>query len=165
MSESKKRRHPRQIPRIDGARPAEVLLIEDNPGDVELTREALAESKVAVNLSVAGDGVDALAFLRREGKHEDAPRPDLIILDLNLPKKDGRQVLEEMKADRALSTIPVVVLTTSEAEEDVLRSYELHANAYVTKPLDFSRFNEIVQRIDEFWFTIVRLPGDKQRPE
>ncbi len=165
MSEPEKRRHPRRIPRVDGAKPAEVLLVEDNPGDVELTREALAESKVAVNLSVVGDGVEALAFLRREGEHRDAPRPDLIILDLNLPKKDGRQVLEEMKADRNMSTIPVVVLTTSEAEEDVLRSYELHANAYVTKPLDFMRFSEIVQRIDEFWFTIVRLPGGKPRPE
>lgn len=165
MSESEERRHPRRISRVDGAKPAEVLLVEDNPGDVELTREALAESKVAVNLSVVGDGVEALAFLRREGEHGDAPRPDLIILDLNLPKMDGRQVLEEMKADRALSTIPVVVLTTSEAEEDVLQSYELHANAYVTKPLDFMRFSEIVQRIDEFWFTIVRLPREQRRPE
>lgn len=164
MSEPDERRHPRRIESIEGAEPAEVLLVEDNPGDVELTREALAESKVAVNLHVVGDGVEAMAYLNREDDFADVPRPDLIILDLNLPRMDGRQVLQQIKDDRVLSTIPVVVLTTSEAEEDVLRSYELHANAYVTKPLDFDRFTDIVRRIDEFWFTIVRLPGDQAKP-
>ncbi|MDX1661783.1 MAG: response regulator [Gemmatimonadota bacterium] len=157
--------HPPRMERIEGAEPAEVLLVEDNPGDVELTREALAESKVAVNLSIVPDGVEAMAFLEREGEYADAPRPDLIILDLNMPRLDGREVLKRIKDDRALSTIPVVVLTTSEAEEDVLESYELHANAYVNKPLDFDRFTDIVRRIDEFWFTIVRLPGDESSPE
>lgn len=139
-------------------RPAEFLLVEDNPGDVRLTREALRDSKLANNLSVVGDGVEAMAFLRREGKYADAPRPDLVLLDLNLPRKSGAEVLAEIKTDPSLATIPVVVLTTSQAEEDVLRSYEMHANAYVTKPVDFERFGEIVRQIDEFFVGIVRLP-------
>lgn len=141
------------------ARPVEILLVEDNPGDVRLTREALIESKVHNNLSVAPDGVEALAFLRRQGKYAGAVRPDLILLDLNLPKKDGREVLAEIKADGALKTIPVVILTTSNAEQDIVRSYDLHANCYITKPVDLDQFIKVVQSIEEFWFAIVRLPG------
>ncbi len=136
-----------------------ILLVEDNPGDVRLTREALREAKMHNTLSVAEDGVEALAFLRREPPFEAAPRPDLILLDLNLPRKDGREVLQELKADPVLRMIPVVVLTTSEAEEDVLRSYELHANCYVQKPVDLNRFIQIVQQIEGFWFSIVKLPN------
>ena len=136
----------------------EILLVEDNPGDVELTREALDETKLRTNLSVVHDGVEALAFLRREGAHADAPRPDLILLDLNLPRKDGRGVLAEIKQDPALTTIPVVVLTSSEAEQDIARAYELHANCYVTKPVDLDQFVKIVQSIEQFWFTVVKLP-------
>jgi chemotaxis family two-component system response regulator Rcp1 len=136
----------------------EVLLVEDNPGDVRLTKEALKEAKVRNNLHVVEDGVAALRFLRREGEYNSAPRPDLILLDLNLPKKDGREVLEEIKADNALKTIPVVVLTTSHAEEDIVRSYNLHANCYVTKPVDLDQFIRIVKSIEDFWLTIVRLP-------
>jgi CheY-like chemotaxis protein len=135
-----------------------ILLVEDNEGDVRLTREALAEGKVANRLVVASDGIEALAVLRRTGEHADAPRPDLILLDLNLPRKDGRQVLAEIKQDPELMRIPVVVLTTSKAEEDILRTYNLHANCYVTKPVDFDKFVSVIQTIDEFWLTVVRLP-------
>jgi CheY-like chemotaxis protein len=144
--------HPETVELVD------VLLVEDDPGDVLLIQEAFADNKVRNRLHVVSDGVDALAFLRREGEYGDAPRPDLILLDLNLPRKDGREVLAEVKADDTLTTIPVVVLTTSKAEEDVLRSYKLHANAYVTKPVDFDRFIEVVRQIDEFFVTVVKLP-------
>ena len=140
--------------------PVEILLVEDNPGDVRLTQEALKESKVINNLSVAEDGVEALAFLKREGKYADAPRPDLLLLDLNLPKKDGRELLEEIKADDNLKRIPVVVLTTSKAEEDILRMYDQHANCYITKPIDFDQFIDVVKSIEDFWLTIVKLPSD-----
>jgi chemotaxis family two-component system response regulator Rcp1 len=140
------------------APPVEILLVEDNPGDVRLTQEALKEGKVYNNLHWAKDGVEALEFLKRQGKHANAPRPDIILLDLNLPKKDGREVLAQIKKDGALKQIPVVVLTTSEAEEDVLKSYELHANCYVTKPVDLEKFIHVVQSIDRFWLTVVTLP-------
>jgi two-component system response regulator len=136
----------------------EVLLVEDDPGDVLMTKEAFADNKVKNNLSVVTDGVEALAFLRREGKYSDAPYPDLILLDLNLPKKDGREVLAEIRADEQLSHIPVVVLTTSGANEDILASYRLHANAYVTKPVDFEQFIRVVRQIDDFFVGVVRLP-------
>jgi chemotaxis family two-component system response regulator Rcp1 len=136
-----------------------ILLVEDNAGDVRLTREALHEGKVANRLIVAADGIEALAILRRAGIHADAPRPDLILLDLNLPKKDGREVLAEIKQDPELRRIPVVVLTTSKAEEDILRTYNLHANCYITKPVDFDKFVSVVKTIDEFWLTVVRLPS------
>jgi CheY-like chemotaxis protein len=139
----------------------EILLVEDSPGDVRLTMEALKEAKVLNNLNVAGDGIEALAFLKREGAHAKAPRPDVILLDLNLPKKDGREVLAEIKADPNLRRIPVVVLTTSRAEEDIIRAYDLHANCYITKPVDFNRFLEVVKSIEQFWLTIVRLPDEK----
>jgi chemotaxis family two-component system response regulator Rcp1 len=140
--------------------PIEVLLVEDNPGDVRLTREALRDGKVHNNLSVAPDGVEALAFLRRQGKYADAPRPDVILLDLNLPKKDGREVLQEIKADPSLARIPVVILTSSEAERDIARAYELHANCYVTKPVDLDQFIHVVKSIEDFWFSIVKLPPE-----
>ena len=136
----------------------DVLLVEDDPGDVLMTREALTSAKVLHNLHVVDNGEAAVAFLRREGQYADAPRPDLVFLDLNLPRMDGREVLSIVKADDALRRIPVVVLTTSEAEEDVLRSYDLHANAYVTKPVDFSGFMRVVRQIDDFFVTIARLP-------
>ncbi|GAA0625646.1 response regulator [Sporichthya brevicatena] len=136
----------------------EVLLVEDDPGDVLMTREAFADNKVKNNLNVVTDGVEALAFLRREGKYADAPYPDLILLDLNLPKKDGREVLAEIKADEKLAHIPVVVLTTSGANEDILSSYRLHANAYVTKPVDFEQFIRVVRQIDDFFVGVVKLP-------
>ena len=135
-----------------------VLLVEDDPGDVLLVTEAFSEQKVGNLLSVVSDGVEAMEYVRGEGRHAGCERPDLILLDLNLPRKSGAEVLAEIKADPALATIPVVVLTTSEAEEDVLRSYQHHANAYVTKPVDFERFREIVHRIDDFFVGIVRLP-------
>ena len=138
--------------------PIEVLLVEDDPGDVLMTREAFDEHKVRNLLNVVSDGEEALAYLRREGKFADAPRPDLILLDLNLPRIDGRQVLSQIKADEDLRRIPVVVLTTSQAEEDILRSYSLHANAYVTKPVDFERFITVVRQIDEFFVSVVKLP-------
>ena len=146
-----------------GSTGIEVLLVEDNPGDVRLTREALKEGKVRNNLSVARDGVEALAFLRREGEHAAAPRPDVILLDLNLPRKDGREVLEEIKADPALRSIPVVILTSSEAERDIVQAYALHANCYITKPVDLDQFITVVKSIEDFWFTIVKLPPE-QRP-
>jgi CheY-like chemotaxis protein len=136
----------------------DVLLVEDDPGDVVLIQEAFEYNKVHNALHIVSDGVEALEFLYRRGRYEGAPRPDLVLLDLNLPRKDGREVLEEVKADRDLRTIPVVVLTTSEAEEDILRSYDLHANAYVTKPVDFDRFIEVVRLIDDFFVTVVKLP-------
>ena len=136
----------------------DVLLVEDDPGDVLMTREAFADNKVANNLYVVNDGVKAMEFLRKEGEFADAPTPDLVLLDLNLPRMDGREVLAAVKADAALRLIPVVVLTTSEAQEDVLRSYSLHANAYVTKPVDFERFIEVVRQIDEFFVSVVKLP-------
>jgi CheY-like chemotaxis protein len=136
----------------------DVLLVEDDPGDVLMTREAFEDYKVRNNLFVATNGVEAMSFLRKEGEFADAPTPDLILLDLNLPKMDGREVLAAVKEDERLRSIPVVVLTTSEAEEDVIRSYSLHANAYVTKPVDFERFVSVVQQIDEFFVSVVRLP-------
>ena len=144
-----------------GGRPIEILLVEDNPGDVRLTIEGLNEGKVRNNLHVARDGVEALAFLRREGEFGDAVRPDLILLDLNLPRKDGREVLADIKSDPDLKTIPVVVLTTSRAEQDVLHSYQLQANCYITKPVDLEQFITVVKSIEDFWLTIVTLP---QRP-
>ena len=140
-------------------RPIQILLVEDNPGDVRLTIEALKEGKVSNTLSVARDGVEALSFLRREGPHGKAARPDLILLDLNLPKKDGREVLAEIKDDSSLRRIPVVVLTTSKAEEDILRTYDLHANCYITKPVDLDQFISVVRSIDDFWLSVVRLPS------
>jgi CheY-like chemotaxis protein len=139
-------------------RPIEILLVEDDPGDTLITTEALQRSRVTNNLTCVVNGEEALAYLRRDGEYKDAVRPDLVLLDLNLPRRDGREVLAEVKADESLRRIPVVVLTTSQAEEDILRSYDLHANAYVTKPVDFSRFVDVVRSIDEFYFTIVRLP-------
>jgi CheY-like chemotaxis protein len=141
--------------------PIEILLVEDNQADVRLTREALKEEKMHVNLCVVGDGVEAMQFLRKEGKFEKAIRPDLILLDLNLPKKDGRQVLKEIKTDENLRTIPVVILTVSKAEEDVLKTYNLHANCYITKPLDLNQFSKVVKSIKEFWMTIVKLPPNE----
>ena len=138
--------------------PIEILLVEDNPGDVRLTKEALKEGKVYSNLHTVKDGVEAMEFLRKQGKYKDVPRPDIILLDLNLPRKDGREVLEEIKSDDLLKRIPVVVLTTSKAEEDVLRTYNLHANCYVTKPVDLEKFMVVVKSIDVFWLTVVTLP-------
>ena len=142
-------------------RAVEILLVEDNPGDVRLTREALKEGKVLNNLSVAVDGEEALAFLRRQTIYAEAPRPDLILLDLNLPRKDGRQVLAEIKADEQLKRIPVVILTSSSAEEDILRTYDLHANCYITKPVDFDQFVAVVRSIEDFWLTMVKLPSQQ----
>jgi CheY-like chemotaxis protein len=139
-------------------RPIEILLVEDDPGDTLITREALEHSKVTNNLTTVTNGEEALAFLHRTGEFADAVRPDLVLLDLNLPRRDGREVLQEVKEDPDLRRIPVVVLTTSAAEEDIVRSYDLHANAYVTKPVDFDRFVDVVRQIDEFYFTVVRLP-------
>ena len=140
------------------APPVEILLVEDNPGDYRLTQEALREGKVYNNLHWAQDGVEALDFLHKRGKYKDVPRPDIVLLDLNLPKKDGREVLQEIKSDEDLKRIPVVVLTTSKAEEDVLRTYNLHANCYVTKPVDLEKFIVVVKSIDVFWLTVVTLP-------
>jgi CheY-like chemotaxis protein len=144
---------------MERIRVVDVLLVEDDPGDVLMTQEAFADHKVHNRLHVVSDGVEAMAFLRKEGSYADATTPDLILLDLNLPKMDGREVLAAIKADETLRSIPVVILTTSEAEEDVLRSYSLHANAYVTKPVDFERFIDVVRRIDDFFVTVVRLPN------
>jgi len=142
------------------SRPAEILLVEDNPGDVRLTEETLKDFKVLNHLSVVGDGVEALVFLRREGKYASASRPDLILLDLNLPRKDGREVLAEIKVDEQLRRIPVVILTTSSAEQDILSSYELHANCYIKKPVDLDQFAAVVRSIEAFWFTTVKLPPE-----
>ncbi|MFL6142076.1 MAG: response regulator [Labedaea sp.] len=142
----------------ESSSPIDILLVEDDPGDVLMTREAFEHHKIRNALHVVSDGVEALQFVRREPPYQDAPRPGLILLDLNLPKRDGREVLAELKADADLRRIPVVVLTTSEAEEDILRSYSLHANAYVTKPVDFDRFVEVVRQIDDFFVSVVKLP-------
>jgi CheY-like chemotaxis protein len=136
-----------------------VLLVEDDPGDVLMTREAFEHHKIRNPLHVVSDGAEAIRFLRQEGEHADAPRPGLVLLDLNLPLKNGREVLAEVKTDPALRSIPVVVLTTSAAEEDILRSYDLHANAYVTKPVDFSRFMDVIRQIDDFFVSVVKLPA------
>jgi len=138
--------------------PIEILLAEDNPGDVRLTEKALDHGNIINNLHVVKNGVEALQFLRQDGEFSDKPRPDLVLLDLNMPKKDGREVMAEMKGDPSLRRIPVVVLTSSEAEEDVVRSYELNANAYLTKPVDFDGFVDIVKRIEDFWFSVVKMP-------
>jgi two-component system, chemotaxis family, response regulator Rcp1 len=147
---------------VQESRPIEVLLVEDNPGDVRLTREALRDSKVLSNLTVARDGEEALAYLRREGAFHAATRPDLILLDLNLPRRDGREVLEAIKAEPALRTIPVVILTSSEAERDIARAYELNANCYITKPVDLDQFITVVRAIEDFWFTVVKLPREME---
>jgi CheY-like chemotaxis protein len=138
--------------------PIEILLVEDNPGDVRLTKEALKEGRFANLINVAVDGFEAMAFLRREGKYANASRPDLILLDLNLPKKNGREVLAEIKADSNLKSIPVVVLTSSQAEKDIVATYNLHANCYITKPVDFEQFICVVRSIEDFWFAVVKLP-------
>ena len=138
--------------------PIEILMVEDNPGDARLAEEALRDSRVLNNLNVASDGEQAMHYLRRQGRFADAPKPDIILLDLNLPRKDGREVLAEIKADAVLRRIPVVILTTSESEEDILRTYDLHANCYITKPVDFEQFAKVVKSIEDFWFTIVKLP-------
>lgn len=137
----------------------QVLLVEDNPGDVRLTKEALKEGKLLNQLTVVGDGVEALLLLRKEGKYAHAIQPELILLDLNLPKKDGREVLAEIKADPKLRRIPVVVLTTSSAEEDILKIYDLHANCYITKPVDLEQFMGVVKSIEDFWVSVVKLPS------
>ena len=136
----------------------EILLVEDNPGDVRLTQEVLKDGKVRNNMSVVMDGVDAISFLQQTGEYAGAPRPDIILLDLNLPKKDGREVLAEIKADPDLKNIPIVVLTTSSAEQDIFRSYDLHANCYITKPVDLDQFIRVIRSIEDFWLTIVKLP-------
>lgn len=149
-------------------KPMEVLLVEDNPGDVRLTKEALKEGQIPSRLSVVHDGDAAVAFLRREDRHAEAPRPDIILLDFNLPKRDGGEVLEVIKADPSLRSIPVVVLTTSQATRDIRRAYDLHANCYITKPLDLDRFMAVVRSIEDFWLTVVRLPerdGEDATPE
>jgi two-component system, chemotaxis family, response regulator Rcp1 len=137
----------------------EILLVEDNPGDVRLTKEALKDGKVLNNLNVVADGVEAMAFLRKEGKYADAPTPELILLDLNLPKKDGREVLSEIKNQQDLKRIPVVILTSSAAEQDIVKSYNLHANCYITKPVDLDKFIHVVRTIEQFWLTVVKLPS------
>lgn len=139
----------------------EILLVEDNPGDVRLTIEALKDGKVHNHLSIASDGVEAMEFLRRQGRYASAPRPDLILLDLNLPRKDGREVLCEIKSDPGLRSIPVVVLTTSQAEEDIIRAYDHNANCYITKPVDFDQFMKVVKSIEDFWLTVVKLPREE----
>jgi chemotaxis family two-component system response regulator Rcp1 len=143
--------------------PIDILLVEDNPGDVRLTIEALKDAKVRNSLSVVEDGAEAMAFLRRQGKYADATRPDLILLDLNLPKKDGREVLKEIKEDEDLRRIPVVILTTSKAEEDIIKTYNYHANCYISKPIDLDQFVKVVKSIEDFWLTIVRLPPNVKK--
>ncbi len=144
-------------------KPIEILLVEDNEADVRLTREGLKESKVYNKLSVVGDGIEAMAFMNREGKYADAPRPDLILLDLNLPKKNGKEVLAEIKEHPDFKRIPVVVMTISNDEEDILKSYNLHANCYITKPVYLKQFIQVVKQIDDFWFTIVKLPPNGEK--
>ena len=143
---------------IQNVVPIEILLIEDNPGDVDLTKFALKKAKMVNNVSVAIDGEDAMAFLRREGKHAEAPRPDLVLLDINLPKKSGMEVLAEMKTDDGLRRIPVIILTTSEAEADIIKAYDLHANSYVAKPVDLGQFMEAIRSLDDFWLAVVKYP-------
>ncbi|MEI8233983.1 MAG: response regulator [Verrucomicrobiota bacterium] len=147
----------KQPPPLAG-KPIEILLVEDEPGDAYLTIEALKDAKILNRVHLAEDGIEAMAFLHRRGAHAEAPRPDLILLDLNLPRKDGREVLTEIKNDPCLNSIPVVVLTTSSADEDILRSYRLHANCYITKPVDLDQFMAVVRTTQEFWLTIVKLP-------
>lgn len=142
-------------------KPIEILLVEDSPGDARLVQENMKEAKVRNNLNIVADGVEAMAYLRREGKYKNMVMPDMVLLDLNLPRKDGREVLAEIKADEKLKRIPVVVLTISQAEEDILRSYNLHANAYVTKPVDLNQFMLAVKAIKGFWLTVVKLPNGK----
>jgi chemotaxis family two-component system response regulator Rcp1 len=143
-----------------GPQPVEILLVEDSPTDVLLAKEALGYSRIVNNLRTVPDGVEAMAFLRRAGKHTDAPRPGLILLDLNLPRKDGREVLAEIKSDEQLKRIPVLVLTTSKSEVDVLKAYGLHANCYIVKPVDFEKFAEVMRSIENFWFSVVTLPAE-----
>jgi CheY-like chemotaxis protein len=145
----------------DLGRPIEILLVEDSPSDTDLTVEALAAAKVTNRLSIVEDGVQAMEFLRRQGQYAQAPRPDLILLDLNLPRKDGREVLAEIRSDEKLTSIPVVVLTTSQAEQDVVRAYTLHANCYITKPVDFRQFLDVIEAIEGFWLSVVKLPTEK----
>ena len=140
--------------------PVEILLAEDNPGDVRLTEKALEQGKIVNNLHVVEDGVEAMKYLRQEGEYEDSPRPDLMLLDLNMPRMDGQEVLEEMSEDPILRRIPVVVLTSSEAEEDIVQSYELNANAYLTKPVDFEGFMDVIGSVEEFWLAVVKLPPE-----
>jgi len=147
---------------MNASAPIQILLVEDNPGDVRLTREVLKEGRISNTLNVVEDGVEALAFLRHEGEYADAEQQDLVLLDLNLPKKDGREVLAEMKADPALRRIPVIILTTSSAERDILGAYDLHANCYITKPVDLDQFVTVVRSIEDFWLSIVKLPGGAQ---
>lgn len=144
------------------AQPLEILLVEDNPGDIRLIKEILKEGRINNNLNITEDGEEAMEFLRKEGEFANSPRPDLILLDLNLPKKDGREVLEEIKEDENLRRIPVVVLTTSTAEEDILKSYDMHANSYITKPVDFDQFIKVIKSIEDFWLEVVKLPEDKR---
>ena len=146
------------MPNQHFVKPIDILLVEDNPGDADLAREALQDSKINNNLYVAADGIEAMAFLKKRGLHREAPRPDLILLDLNLPRKDGREVLRDIKADDDLRRIPVVILTTSSADEDVIQSYNLHANCYITKPIDLDQFLKVVHSIEDFWLSIVVLP-------
>jgi chemotaxis family two-component system response regulator Rcp1 len=146
------------MPHHECLRPIDILLVEDNPGDIRLTTEALQEAKMFNKLHVVTDGVEAISFLRKEGAYKEATRPDLILLDLNLPRKDGREVLKEIKEDASLKTIPVVILTVSKSEEDILRSYNLHANCYISKPVDLEQFLKVARSIQEFWFTMVKLP-------
>jgi CheY-like chemotaxis protein len=145
---------------MEASKAVEILLIEDNAGDARLAREALRDAKVRNNLTWVPDGVEGLAYLRRQGKHAQAVRPDLILLDLNLPRKDGREVLSEIKSDQRLKLIPVVILTTSEAEEDIFRAYDLNANCYISKPVDLDQFMKVVKTIEDFWLTIVKLPSE-----
>ena len=151
---------PRRAGPMNGSKPIEILLIEDNAGDARLAKEALCDAKVRNNLSWVSDGVEGIAYLRREGKYEKALRPDLILLDLNLPRKDGREVLSEIKSDDKFKRIPVVILTTSQAEEDILKAYHLNANCYITKPVDLDQFMKVVKCIEDFWLTIVKLPSE-----
>ena len=148
--------------KFETMKPVDILLVEDSPGDADLAREALEESKLKNNLFVVTDGIQAMEFLHRKGDYADVPRPDLVILDLNLPRKDGREVLKEIKEDDNLKRIPVVILTTSKAEEDVLKTYNLHANCYISKPLDLDKFLEVVHAIENFWMSIVVLPNGKK---
>ncbi|RJP16169.1 MAG: response regulator [Candidatus Abyssobacteria bacterium SURF_5] len=150
------------ILRTETGKIADILLVEDNPGDIRLTQEAFREGKIKINLHITRDGEEAMDFLRQNGKFEDAPRPDLILLDLNLPRKDGREVLEELKRDQDLKNIPVVILTVSKAEEDVLKTYNLNANAYIVKPVDLDQFIRVIRVIEDFWLTIVTLPKKGQ---
>jgi CheY-like chemotaxis protein len=143
---------------IQNVVPIEILLIEDNPGDVDLTKFALKKAKMVNNVNVAIDGEDAMAFLRRKAKHGEAPRPDLVLLDINLPKKSGMEVLAEMKNDEGLRRIPVIMLTTSEAEADIIKAYDLHANSYVAKPVDLGQFMEAIRSLDDFWLAVVKYP-------